>query len=182
MARGRKGQSAEECAARGNPGKRGAKTSKAETGESPLPPVSETTPAYLSAEAKKVWARVAPLLAPMNFFRATDHEALARYCENLKNWWACERHLRREKWVFTTKSKHGELDRINRYFVIQDRLERRLVVLEDRLGLNTRARQEIIRGLAAGPGELPMPNPEEAGKSGELPGPLGMLSPGAHVH
>ncbi|MCH8855998.1 MAG: phage terminase small subunit P27 family [Proteobacteria bacterium] len=184
MARGRKGQSAEERAAKGNPGKRGAKATKGKT-VPPLPPVSEATPAYLSAEGKKVWARVAPILAPMKFFRATDHEAMARYCENLQNWWAAERRLRRFKGdpTYETESKHGKMLRVHPLLTAQNAYEKRLIALEDRLGLSPKARQEILRGLASALPPLP-PGPRD----GELdldrdaadpppPSPIGILNP-----
>ena len=113
LATGRKGQSDEVKAAKGNPGRRplnGETGEKSATKAVPLPPVTDATPAYLSADGKRIWARVAPHLGRMYFFRSTDHEGLARYCENLKNWWACERRIRRLKSgpIYETNSKHGK--------------------------------------------------------------------------
>jgi P27 family predicted phage terminase small subunit len=187
MARGRKGMSAEEREAKGNPGRRS--DPKPAAAEVPLPPVQTATPKQLSAEAKKIWARAAPHLQRMSFFRATDTEVLARWCENLKRWWDCERELRKRGvgMTYETASKHGKMLRIHPLVMVQNALERRLIVAEDRLGLSPRARQEILRGLATSPSDLPLPHPPEksAPADGELAlgqtSPLGLLNRGSNA-
>jgi len=67
--KGRKGQSEEVKAAKGNPGRRPVKD-KTPAPSISLPPVTEATPSYLSDDGKRIWGRIAPHLARMNFFRA----------------------------------------------------------------------------------------------------------------
>lgn len=179
MARGRKGESDEVKRQKGNPGRRPLTA----PGEGPpLPPVKETAPAGLSKEGRKVWGEIAPHLARMQFLRATDHPALARWCENLAKWWKVERKLRREADVYWTESKHGRIKRINPLVNVQNALEKRLVALEDRLGLSARARQEILRSLAAQAPQLPGLGGEDAPAAEALPAtPLGMLNRGSRA-
>lgn len=179
MAKGRKAQSKAAAEAKGTRD-RSAKAAKV-----PLPPVKQATPPSLSANGKKLWAQIAPLLAPMGFFRETDREPLARYCENLANWWHCERELRRGEPVYETVSKHGKLLRVHPMLTAQNMYEKRLVALEDRLGLSPRARQEILRGLAAAPAELPFTQ-RETGEDDhpvepQPANPLGLLNQGSNA-
>ena len=75
MAKGRRRELDEVVKARGNPGRRPVPASFAV----PLPPVKDSAPPQLSDQARAIWGRIAPDLAKMNFFRATDRETLARY-------------------------------------------------------------------------------------------------------
>lgn len=180
MARGRKAELDEVKRAKGNPGRR--PLAKPQDGPPPLPPVKDQAPRTLSTEGRKVWGELAPHLARMQFLRATDQAGLARYAENLAGWWKLERKLRREAVVYWTESKHGKIKRINPLFTVQNALEKRLIALEDRLGLSPRARQEILRSLAAQAPQLPGMAVEESPPAEELPpSPLGMLNRGSRA-
>lgn len=143
MAAGRKPKPAEAKEAAGNPGKRRI----AKTPDS-LPSASLPAPKFLSKQAKIVWDRAAPGLIKINFLRATDIDAFARYCEHVAEFWMLTRRLRRDGLTYWTDSNHGKLKRLNPDFQARDRIERQLVPLEDRFGLSTAARQQIMQRLA----------------------------------
>jgi hypothetical protein len=96
--------------------------------------------------------------------------AYARWAAYLHRWWICKEGLDgKATWIRTT-SKHIE-DMPRRHPLFKDMLdlERVLQSLEDRLGLNPVARQNIMRGLAAMPaalgglfGEEPVPEDSNA--------------------
>lgn len=184
MARGRKAEPAELKEAKGNPGRR-------RIAKAPVEPRELVTvaPADLAAEARKVWDRLAPELARLKFLRETDRNAFARYCEHLAAWWAYTKALRIEGETYLAKSEHNPdgLHRVNPKFLLRERIEKRLEVLEDRFGLSPAARQQIIQRLAsytpAPPGDL-----FEAKQPGAPPppaapaSPVGMLSRPAPLH
>ncbi len=61
------------------------------------------------------------------------------------------RKLCETKSVYETNTRHGKMKRIHPLFAIQERLERRLLALEDRFGLSPQARQSIMLRLATAP-------------------------------
>ncbi|MFN4283502.1 MAG: phage terminase small subunit P27 family [Alphaproteobacteria bacterium] len=140
----------------GNPGKRRSKAqvaadaeraAQAAQVEAALAPETEDlkgAPPYLSAEAKKVWKRIAVYVAAMRFVRSIDGELVARYAEHLATWWDLTTKLRRQGITYETKSAHGKLKRIHPLLLARDRVEAHLIDAEDRLGLNPRSRQDIM--------------------------------------
>lgn len=182
MARGRKAQPAEIAAAKGNPGKRALGRPKDGEGEISLPPESQSVHPYLSNRARAIWERLAPQLRAMKMLRETDVEGVARYCEYLNRWWVLERRLRRKSITYETVSAHGKLRRMDPDFLAQGMIEKRLVALEDRYGLSPRARQEILRALAAAPLGLPLGEKSREGEAPSAPAdsPVGLLSRADH--
>lgn len=152
MARGRKAAPAEIQEARGNPGKR-------PTGEVPvaeLPMLEGGVPSVLTKDGQKIWRSLVKQLGSIRMVRATDSAALERYCDNLAQYWAVTRRLRGQKLVYEATTTTGnKLLRVNPLFAVQERLERRLVPLEDRFGLTPRSRQEIIYRMAQAPSSAP---------------------------
>lgn len=136
--------------AQGNPGRRKLVTKEnpaAKAADENLPAVGGV-PSQLSRDGKKIWQELVPTLSQIRFVRSTDRQMLARYCENLAEWWAATKRLRKEGTTYWTKSNHGDLKRINPDFTVQDRLDRRLIALEDRIGLSPQARQNLLLKLA----------------------------------
>ena len=179
MARGRKAQPAELAAAKGNPGKRAIRTA----GVVDAPEIADGAPAELSGEGKKVWARLRPHLAAMKLLRATDQPVFARYCDALGDYWKATRTLRKRGMVYEAPMTNGgKMRRLDPLFHVQERLHKRLVEMEDRLGLSPRARQEILHRLsqAAAPAPaLPLDRPGDHATAGELSaerGPVGFLN------
>lgn len=149
MPRGRKADPAAVKAAKGNPGKRRIVDVSAAEVAAVIGKV--TPPAHLSKEAREMWLRYAPELERLNFLRASDAPAFARYCEGLAQFWKATRALRKEPTVYWTETPHGKMRRLNPWFMVQDRLDRRLLALEDRFGINPAARQSIMYRLAQAP-------------------------------
>lgn len=79
----------------------------------------------------------------------SDQNALARYCEALADYVDVTRNLDAQGHVYTSKSNHGELLRISPYFMVQERIVKRLQDLEDRFGLTPASRQQIMSRMAA---------------------------------
>lgn len=152
--RGPQPRPAEEKRARGNPGKR-------KIVEAPVslvaPHSTATAPKKLSALGRKVWDQLAPRLQEMRFLRESDTPAFARYCSDLAKWWECELDIRKRGLTYTTSSKHvADFERVNPMFLVQERIERRLIAQEDRFGLSPSARQRLMLQLAGTPGGLPL--------------------------
>ena len=178
MARGRKGQPAEVKDAKGNPGNRPNKAASTDA----LPEDKGGAPAHLKAEAKKIWAALAPHLQRSKLMRVTDRNAFARYCQSLADYWEATRQLGTNGHVYDAPMTNGgTMKRINPWFGVQDRIGRRLENLEDRFGLSPRSRQEVMFRMAslgatppplpAGDDELPLAQPDSAAK-----GPVGFLN------
>ena len=172
--RGRR-EPAEGQAATGNPSrrKRPVVAGLGEAGEAPK---------QLDALAKRVWEHLAPELVRMKLLRATDAQGFARYCEAVVRYWSVTERLGTAGETYETDSAHGKMQRVNPLFIVQDRLAKRLVDLEDRFGLSPRARQQIFLSLAATTApQLPFEKkPEETAPAPEAESPVGFL--GRQLH
>ena len=178
---GRRPLPAEVKRAKGNPGKR-------KIVDAPLdlvaPSAPSSAPKNLSNLARQVWDRMAPRLEELRFLRVTDTPAFARYCTDLAKWWECEMHLRKRGTHYTSKSKHGTLHRINPSFLIQERLDRRLVAQEDRFGMSPSARQRLMLQIAGMSSGMPNPTgaaPKEGDDAGKDEPGLGLEPAGALI-
>jgi P27 family predicted phage terminase small subunit len=144
--------------ARGNPGRRPI----AATAASGPADSGAGAPDWLAAEAREIWARLAPDLRQNNLIKALDELTFARYCENFALWLQARAALAAGTLVKTTTSEHVTMERLDKNLQAMLLLEKRLVDLEDRFGLNPGARQRIFAQRAAGagastlPGELPL--------------------------
>lgn len=174
--------------AKGNPGKRR---------RTPVQPVpgggTIAAPTRMTAEGQRVWDRLVPELVRMNFLRATDVQAFGRYCDAVARYWKITLQLRKVGETYTSKSNHGDLQRISPLFVVEERLAKRLESLEDRFGLNPAARQQIMLRLASAQGQLdlgrPPPEPEREASAPEASpseglsaSPIGLLTPPARLN
>lgn len=192
---GPKPQSKAVRAAKGNPGKRaptGVKNTK------PPAPAVDTKPAdgkpadlaaapkvpggvprELTKEGKSVWNLIAPMLAKSKLYHATDRIALSRYCDTVSEYWKVTRKLRKMQYTYKVpKVGGGTMLRFNPLFSVQDRLARRLDVLEHQFGLTPRSRQEILYRLQAQVPELPLggdPTPDVPGPDQAPESPIGFL-------
>ena len=205
--KGRKSQGAAVKDAKGNPGKRrrpGTTRSKAPLAAGNQPPApaidAKPTPSIergspgasaasppkpaggipreLTVAGKAVWKIVAPLLTTQKLFKATDRIALARYCDTVAEYWKVTRMLRRQKYVYDVqKVGGGKMLRFNPLFMIQDRIGRRLDVLEDRFGFTPRSRQELEYRLATQLPQLPLGDPDAPRPAAEPTSPVGFVTP-----
>ena len=159
MARGRVPNSPELNEARGNPGKRPRKTPVVD-----LAPIAGVdAPKHMRAKARKYWAEVAGYITDSRIVRVSDRNVLARYCETLADYVKVTGSLDKQGHVYWTESAHGKMQRISPFFLVQERLAKRLQDMEDRLGLTPASRQQILLRMAANnaqPG-LPLAPPAE---------------------
>jgi len=150
MVRGRKPTPEGLAEARGNPGKRPRKTVEKE-----LPSVAGiTAPTFMRAKGRKFWSEVAGFLIDSRIVRMSDRNALARYCETLADYVKCTKELDAQGHVYWSTSNHGKLQRISPWFMVQERVVKRLQDLEDRFGLTPASRQQIMARMAAGQASL----------------------------
>jgi P27 family predicted phage terminase small subunit len=146
MVRGRKPTPDMLNEARGNPGKRARKKEPAER-----PTVAGiAAPKHMRAKGRKYWEEVAGFLIDSRIVRMSDRNALARYCETLADYVDVTGELDKQGHVYWTTSNHGKMQRVSPFFMVQERLVKRLQDLEDRFGLSPASRQQIMARMAAG--------------------------------
>ena len=120
-----------------------------------LPEVAESglkAPAWLVGKGKEIWDKRGPQLRQARLLSATDELAFARYCRNFAKWIELRQQLDKDGYSYESESNHGKLRRVDPSFMIADRLERQLLALEDRFGMNPSERQRIFMARAAGKG------------------------------
>lgn len=175
MPRGRRALPDELKALRGNPGKRkliaDTAVDKSTQQQKPLKPITVEPPAFLTHDREKeIFLRIVRDYLQRRIARAPDLTAYGRWASYVHRWITCKESLDGKSTWFTSESKWGKLLRRHPLFKDMLDLERVLQSLEDRLGLNPIARQNIIRGLASLPPALgglfdsdPRPDEEPAG-------------------
>ncbi|BBF93366.1 P27 family phage terminase small subunit [Blastochloris tepida] len=153
MPRGRRSQPDDIKALKGNPGKRRlALKAGVDHGETKAPLAHVELPDFLTHERERaIFQRVVDDLLQRRVARQADLAAYARWAHYLHRWIECKDALDGVSLAYETASKHGTMLRKHPLFAAMVDLERLLMALEDRLGLNPAARQTIIRGLAALP-------------------------------
>lgn len=122
---------------------RGSRAVKKRKNE-PVPTGDVKCPAWLPAEAKKVWKIVVKHLEPMNILGSVDTNALARYCVLFAKWQACEKFIAENGMVRETVVK-GQLTYV-RYpqAGIADKLSEQLTRLEREFGMTPASRVNMI--------------------------------------
>jgi P27 family predicted phage terminase small subunit len=112
-------------------------------------PAGPRAPTWLKAEhGLEIWERLAPTLALAKLLTAADADAFGRYCRNFARWLKLQDELDAGGETYVSVSAHGELKRANPAFVMSERLERMLLAVEDRFGLNPAERQRIMAARA----------------------------------
>jgi hypothetical protein len=151
MPRGRRAQPDTIKAIKGNPGKRKLLASSVARRGS-LMSAAQIMPGFVTKDREKeLFRRVIDEYLQRRIARASDANAYARYAVYLNRWWICKEALDDTSTVYQSESLHGKLYRDHPLFRQMLHVERVLMALEDRLGLNVVSRQSIIRGLAAVP-------------------------------
>lgn len=146
MARGRKALPDEIKALKGNPGKRKLLLQAPDDAAAR----KIATPSYITEDSQKaIFKRVSEEINRLRFIRQTDVDALARWSYYLAKWIGLKKRIdaKNADVYYETKSKHGKMLRTHPIFASLLQIERVLVSLEDRLGLNPVSRQQIIRGI-----------------------------------
>jgi hypothetical protein len=162
MTRGRRAKPDAVKALAGNPGKRKLAAVNAEgsraTGIKPAPQKIDT-PYFLNQEKEKEVFAEALRVLPANMVRRSDTWVIARWAHWMTVWAACKIALDGNMHWYESKSKHGDLKREHPIAKRMDKAEGHLISLEDRIGLNVVARNNIVHKL------FNMPN---SGPPGEL--------------
>lgn len=183
MARGRKPIPDAVKAAKGNPGKR--KLMLEQPGALAVEEAAAGLgqPGFLTtADERAIFKRLSELLTPRRFVRESDAYGLARYASYLAQWARAKKQLGVKPISYETKSKHGGMLRTHPLFEGMMKLERIMIPLEDRLGLNPVARQMIVKGLmqpAPPPTDLferPATPAAEGADAAQATGALGFLA------
>ncbi len=175
MTRGPKPQPGEIKLKKGNPGKRTVVTTP-----DVVQDITNDAPGWLSDGAKSVWNILVPDLKHLRFLKATDHTALARYCDHFARWLSLKEKVDDKGESYETESRHGKMQRLNPDFVALMRIDERLMQFEDRFGLSPSSRQKILQQMATSTGELPLGNvPEVKDEDGS---PMGILQRAAGSH
>jgi P27 family predicted phage terminase small subunit len=156
MPAGRPPRPAAEKAALGNPGHRPIENKQTSPHVEPARGALRVpVPDWLTGEREReIFTRVAGELSARRIARKGDLNAYARYAHYLDRWIYCKEELKETSTFFISESRHGKLLRRHPLFKDMLDLERVLQSLEDRLGLNPVARQNILRGLMALPAAL----------------------------
>lgn len=108
-------------------------------------------PAWLKGEARKVWDQEAPGFINARLLGRTDVVSFGRWCQTMADWLELAQVLRKKGQFYDVQSNHGTYIRAHPAAARMDRLETRLVALEDRFGGNPSARQRIIAARAQAP-------------------------------
>lgn len=145
--RGPKPEPASVKEAKGNPGRRPIGSDPASTVASG----AVTAPAWLKGEALRIWDRLAPRLVALKLLSPTDAEAFGRYCRNFARWQKMQAAIDKDTETYTVETASGIVHRTRPEFLISDRLERQLLAIEDRFGLNPAERQRIFAARASAP-------------------------------
>ena len=149
--RGRKPKPTALKALEGNPGKRPLNEHE------PVPPKGAIRcPAWLEAEAKKEWKRLAPSLEAMGVLTAVDITAFAGYCQAYARWKEAEEFISKHGSIFQTTS--GYVQQVPQVSIAQQNLKIMQSFCSE-FGLTPATRSRIIAG-SGGDGEAddPMEN------------------------
>ncbi len=172
MARGRKPDTAELQAAKGNPSK-----TKRRTAASPAPVSlgNIKPPRWLSKSRKaiEVWNELVPLLARLNFISELDAVPFGRYCRYVVEWIVADQAVRKEGTWYDTVGTNGEATKKRHpaWQACQD-LEKMLREIEDAFGMRPDSRYKILRDQAAAGAGLPLfPDGTTRGEPNKVEGP-----------
>lgn len=157
MSRGRRAQPDAVKALKGNPGKRKLALDAAgkQQQSAAARPAVLAMPEFLTTdEERDTFRRIIEDYLQRRVARASDLTAYARWAVYVSRWVSSKKQLDGKATWIKIISNHGE--RLARHPLFKDLLdlERVLQSLEDRLGLNPVARQNIIKGLSVMPAAL----------------------------
>lgn len=158
MARGRRSIPDEIKALKGNPGKRKLaldKIGKRERGAARPQQFIADAPDYLTQDGERQAFRMALESLPGNVARRSDTHAIARWATWLNIWVSAKLKLDGKAHWYESESKHGKFLREHPISKRMHQAETHLVSLEDRLGLNIVARNNIVHRLFQMPGPPP---------------------------
>ncbi|WP_298698203.1 phage terminase small subunit P27 family [uncultured Brevundimonas sp.] len=128
------------------------KPAAAAASQAPAQAAKGKAPSWLKDDGLKIWNDLGPKLRAARLLSVTDEAAFGRYCRNFGDWLKLRRALDKRGFSYDADTTHGgKLRRADPDFLIADRLERQLLAMEDRFGLNPAERQRIIAARAQVP-------------------------------
>lgn len=147
-------------------------------------------PKWLKNEGLKIWHRLAPQLRAMKLLTDADAPAFARYCKHYARWLELQKRMDVQGDIYEIVTASGTVRRADPAFVMADRLDRMMLAIEDRFGLNPAERQRIMaaRAQTGATGDLFTPPKEQSERRPNDPaaeatpaaeaieGPIGLLN------
>ncbi|WP_193760221.1 phage terminase small subunit P27 family [Bradyrhizobium yuanmingense] len=112
------------------------------------PVASGEAPSWLKGEGLKIFQRMGPMLRGMKLLTEADAPAFARYCKHYARWLELQKRLDKHGDIYEIETASGKVRRADPAFVMADRLDRMLLAIEDRFGLNPAERQRIMAARA----------------------------------
>lgn len=115
-----------------------------------------TPPKWLKSDGLRIWKRLAPTLRAAKLLTVADAETFGRYCRNFARWLDLQKRLDEGGEFYEITTASGTVRRADPAFTMADRIERMLLAVEDRFGLNPAERQRIMaaRSNTGVPGDL----------------------------
>jgi P27 family predicted phage terminase small subunit len=107
-----------------------------------------SAPSWLRAEGLKIFLRLSPRLIGMKLLTEADTPAFARYCKHYARWLELQKRLDDKGDIYEIETASGTVRRADPAFTMADRLDRMMLALEDRFGLNPAERQRIFAARA----------------------------------
>lgn len=107
-------------------------------------PGSALPPKWLKGEGLRIWNRLAATLRAAKLLTDADAQTFARYCRNFARWLDMQHRLDKSGEIYEIETASGMVRRADPAFLIGDRLERMMLAVEDRFGLNPAERQRIF--------------------------------------
>lgn len=142
-------------------------------------------PSWLKGDALKIFERMAPMLRSLKLLTEADAPAFARYCKHYARWLELQKRLDKHGDIYEIETASGKVRRADPAFIMADRLDRMLLAIEDRFGLNPAERQRIMaaRANTGAPGDLfdQPKKPDDVAASASpaaepVDGPIGLLN------
>lgn len=155
MARGRRPQSAEFKALKGNPGKRKLALENIAKPKLYAKPAKVVAPDYLTDPREREAFHMAFTSLPANIARKSDVHAMARWATWLRIWIDSKLALDGNSFYYENDSKHSKFWREHPFSKTMSNAEAKLITLEDRLGLNVVARNNVVNKLFSMPAPPP---------------------------
>lgn len=139
--------------------------------------IDDAIPAQLTEAGREVWKRIVPPLKRAGRVKATDLEAITRYCDMVGSYWKMSLQIAAEGSTMlvptVAKDDKGEGAMWRRHPLLSERraMAKALEGIEDRFGMSPRARADLVnRQLGRTPdtpGELPLEGGGMAAGDGE---------------
>lgn len=107
-----------------------------------------SAPSWLKGDGLKIFERLSTRLVSMKLLTDADAPAFARYCKHYANWLDLQKRLDKGGNIYEIETASGKVRRADPAFTMADRLDRMMLALEDRFGLNPAERQRIFAARA----------------------------------